>query len=411
MRYLFRSLCVLTALYFIPANVSAGEICKRVCIYGFEAFCARAHTYQANVTRAVDHVVLYIEKGPDGALSIASNVKSIGVEYPTKIVGFTELKDLDTVFINLDGSFKQQAEVDSSILERFHETVKIYVTPDVLNADGSSDFDFRGVAKIHVLDPSGTVDAENLGGDPPPPVWVSKIAGCCFKGRPPSAARELADRLEKVELQERDTRVLSLVVDSAAEDVLKSSRQVSKRLLRTDPVEMTDEKLEGILEASRGSTLIVLGHVQDEHYVVEAADGTRAYSVQIQKLRTKARERNVQLIDLGCRTGRVFDEHLASVGIAEKFLAADAAKRIEAAFSHSKNLKEFLTNLSDEKFSVIADKDAFDVDTTVTAGIYTRAPEGSDVRVGELGVTNYARSWVKSTVAWLRESLGLGQRE
>ncbi|SRR6266498_1778941 len=156
-RYARAYVLSITAILLYQASSHAGEVCKRRCIVGYSAFCERAHPYQENVTRQIDHVVLYVEKAPDGTFSFASNIQSEGVEFPTKIVGFKELKDLDTVLINLDAGFKEQVEANLDILDRFHETAEVYVTADVLKPDGSSDLDFSGVKKLHVL--------ENASGD------------------------------------------------------------------------------------------------------------------------------------------------------------------------------------------------------------------------------------------------------
>ena len=135
--------------------VLAGEVCKRICIQGYEDFCRRAHPYQQNTTRKIDHVVLYIERAGDGTFNYASNVISEGAPYPTKIVGFKELLDIDNVFFNLDQGFQEQVEArPDEVLNTFHETVEVYVTPDVMKADRSPQFDLKGVKNIHVVEES-----------------------------------------------------------------------------------------------------------------------------------------------------------------------------------------------------------------------------------------------------------------
>jgi hypothetical protein len=144
-------LALTSAIVFDPGIGHAGEICKRICIEGYEAFCVRAHSYQQNVTRQIDRVVLYVENAHDGTFSFASNVQTEGAPYPTKIVGFKEVKDLDTVFGNLDQGFFEQIVSNPDVLKTFHDTAEVYITPDVMKPDGSSDLDFSGVKKIHVL--------------------------------------------------------------------------------------------------------------------------------------------------------------------------------------------------------------------------------------------------------------------
>lgn len=142
----------LSSLLLWHGNAVAGEICKRICIEGYEDFCQRAHPYQKDTTRQIDHVVLYVERAPDGTFNFASNVLTDGAPFPSKIVGFKELKDLDNVFFNLDESFKEQAVANpDEVLKKFHNTAEVYVTPDVLTADRSPQLDTMGVANIHVI--------------------------------------------------------------------------------------------------------------------------------------------------------------------------------------------------------------------------------------------------------------------
>lgn len=132
--------------------LSAGEICRRICIDGYWDFCARAHPYQEKTTHEIDHVVLYIERAKDGTFSFASNVLSQGSSFPTKIVGFKEVVDLDNAFFNLDPTFQSQVEANSDkVLETFHDTAEVYVTADVVDPRLSPQLDTKGMKNIHVL--------------------------------------------------------------------------------------------------------------------------------------------------------------------------------------------------------------------------------------------------------------------
>jgi hypothetical protein len=145
-------LLAIAAFLLCRAPSQAGEVCKRICIQGYESFCLRAHPYQQNTTLQIDHVVIYIERARDGTFNFASNVLTEGVEFPTKIVGFKELLDIDDVFFNLDQSFQDQVKADpDKVLKTFHDTVQVYVTPDVLKADASPQFDLMGVTNVHVV--------------------------------------------------------------------------------------------------------------------------------------------------------------------------------------------------------------------------------------------------------------------
>jgi hypothetical protein len=140
---------LIASLALCNVEARAGEVCKLACIEGYWDFCARAHPYQQNSTRRVDRVVLYVEKATDGTFSFASNVKSEGKDYATKIVGFSNLKDLDDVFFNLDDGFQEEVKLNLDVLKTFHDTAEVYVTPEV--ADSSSGLDFKGVKKIHII--------------------------------------------------------------------------------------------------------------------------------------------------------------------------------------------------------------------------------------------------------------------
>lgn len=150
-RYLGRLLLASAALLWNDASI-AGDICKRICIEGYEGFCHRAHPYQQNTTRQIDHIVLYVERAKDGTFNFASNVLSEGVEYPTKIVGFKQLLGLDDVVFNLDDGLHDQIMAKpEEMLKTFHETVQIYVTPDVVEANRSPQLDLAGIKNIHVV--------------------------------------------------------------------------------------------------------------------------------------------------------------------------------------------------------------------------------------------------------------------
>lgn len=147
----FVSYGLLLALATYPRASEAGEVCKRYCIVGYEDFCARAHRFQLNTTHQIDHVVIYVERATDDTFSYASNVQSVGARYPTKIVGFKKLKDLDNVLFNLDPDIHDQILANSDILKTFHNTAEVYIAPNTLDLASNTTLDLDGFKNVHFL--------------------------------------------------------------------------------------------------------------------------------------------------------------------------------------------------------------------------------------------------------------------
>jgi hypothetical protein len=61
--------------------------------------------------------------------------------------------------------------------------------------------------------------------------------------------------------------------------------------------------LENFLESYSGTTLLLVGHVEADEFVMRNADGKRAGSYSIPDLVSAARTHNVLLVPIGCRTG------------------------------------------------------------------------------------------------------------
>jgi hypothetical protein len=390
------------------AAAKAGVICKLECAIGFEQFCNKAKKYVGRETRNVEQIKIYVDKTDENVFSFASNYLGEGADHPTKVIGFEEAKDIERVFLNLDASIAAKLNAARpQTLNAFYENAEIYLTPKSFNSDGSLPLNLRSAKNVYVIDPETgeAIRSNRLSTMPPPPVWVSTLAGCCVKGRPPSTARSVGVALGKMRFRSRDTKVLSLIVDTETETLL-SKGVVAKRLVRTDPTKLTEAEIGRILDQHNGGTLVVLGHVEAGNYVVRDAANQQAFSIPIEKLRTLARDRNVQLIDLGCNTSSSPDAKFAAVSVAEHFRTPEAVARLEKAMSSSESLKDFLQNLSDEQFTVIVDEGAFTRGVTVTAGIYTKPARGLSYRVGEIGVTEYARGWFRSAKNWISEAMG-----
>ncbi|WP_316189491.1 hypothetical protein [Bradyrhizobium sp. SZCCHNS1054] len=130
----------------------AGEVCRRICIEGYFDFCERAHPYQKDTTNQIDHVVIYVERAKDGTFNYASNVLSEGAKFPTKIVGFKDLLDLDDVFFNLDEGFGDQlVAAPDKVLAIFHETAEVFITAEANEPGRSPHLDTKGIKNIHIV--------------------------------------------------------------------------------------------------------------------------------------------------------------------------------------------------------------------------------------------------------------------
>jgi hypothetical protein len=409
-----RYLPALLALIVVSTAVAGRQvICKKECIDGLDDFCARSHSIVGANTTNLHHVRIYVERDSEGILRFGTNYVDMDVpashsqsdlwdvalgkktmsslndvRYPTKMVGFKELDSIEQVVVNLAGHMKDRFESGEAetIRETMRNDMTVYVDRSVLKADGTTNLNFDGVRKIMFIDGAEQVPAEVISTSKPPPFLASRIVGCCVKGRPPSQAKKIAEQLAGTKFSNSKMKIVSLVVDTETEEALKRP-VLSSRVLRADPLSLTDEQLTGMVRSSQGQTLVLLGHVEGDSYVVRSADQkTIHYSVKISRLQSIAEQNNVQLIHLGCRSATAMKNEFVPLGVAEEFRPTEALQRLGKATETATNMSEFLQGISDEKLTVIVDPDAFSASEHVArAGIY-RHVKSWWVRVAELGL-------------------------
>jgi hypothetical protein len=152
-------------------------------------------------------------------------------------------------------------------------------------------------------------------------------------------------------------------------------------------------------------TLVVLGHIESESYVIRDSFGDVVTSLSLMDLRSQAKEYNIKLIDVGCDTARTLGNGNEGIGVAGSFNSLAAIKRIIIANEKSRNFSEFLFNMSSSDLPIVIDYERLlKTDIDVPAHVMSDAigDEGIYESVGTINITvgmniaNNAVQWVDS---------------
>jgi hypothetical protein len=367
-------------------------VCRAPGIDGFEEPKSHAESFITMATKDPRKAVVYIENTAMG-IYFHSNFISHGAKYTTKIGG-EQVSDGLRIFMNIIFT-KSPSETYRKETERiFREDVEFLLDESVFDNNGIPLVDLSGAKKIKVVDGRAgklisEVDVETLNRVKPPPLILSKIAGCCFFGIPPHLSPKFAKMLKSRRFEASEVRFLSLVKDSGTESAIGNAIHVKNRRLGNNLQLMSFADVEASLQEAKGKTVIIVGHVEGQNFVTKDAKGDVTLQFPIEKLRETAKKYEVELIDLGCKTAEQIQKDSLGLGVMTGFWTPDAVNSINRALSNSKNYADFFENLTSQGLKVVVDS-GFVRGSSLRADVYSAQKSKISsfwVKIAEIFVT------------------------
>lgn len=359
-----------------------------------------------DTTSTMKEASVYIEFD-DGLLYYHSNLITPGFaedgmpfKFPTKARGNPDqnpvFADLNTIFLNLSFTAAPEPAAADAAHRALRENVQVLLDTSMFNEAGIPRIDLTGIKNVRVVDTHKNINlgtsTETLQTSKPPPSIIAKIKGCCLYGRPPHWSERFSYLLSKRPFESKKIKLISLFIDSATEKEIKGSKLVKEAHLKGDVSNLKSESdLKKIFDRAKGSTLVLLGHVESADYVVRTSGNVEQLRIPISSVRAMAKASGVHLIDIGCQTTKVIKEDSFGLGVMTRYNSVDAVRSLERALKSSTTLEEFLVSFSSEGLKIVLEP-SFLTESVKTASVYSRIRDASKsvwVRVAQVTLSHF----------------------
>lgn len=374
---------------------NASDVCRAPSFEGMSVRTEQIARMLGEDTSDPTKIRIYITR-EDGVPYIQSNFVSPDLDHPGKFadnptkVRSGKIHDLDQALTNIlfyFGADRPEGVAPSLPLDAHDQTSRalrsltIFVDPDSLDRDGRPPIDLTGASGIRLATDHSSIgsgELELLPVDRPPPLLIERLSGCCFDGRPPGRGAEIKQKLTQQQISADTTVFLNMVIDSGTDLALGRSPTLTAAASRAQIGEHDSwaTRLSKAMAASKGKTLILLGHISGADLVVEGSDSKPVFDVALWDLKEQARANNVSLLVFGCDTARLVAERSMGFGISGSINTVDAVHQLESGLKKATNANEFLTGLASPTLRVVADPSAT-VGKPVWATGLARARHGS----------------------------------
>jgi hypothetical protein len=356
-----------------------------------EGHKARAESIlSAKTTNDISKAQVYVEYDGD-VLYYHSNFVSRGadedgkrIEYPTKIRGNPEknkaFRNAEEMLTNIVYTSPPSASEVGTLKQALSNSVKFHVDISVFDQFGRPRVDLTGVEKLAIVDGKRAstvgVQPELLTTSKPPPSLIAKIKGCCLYGRPPHRATALADSLASQPIDSKRVKFASLFLDSATANAIEANSRVKSARLTGDAKSLrSKEDLSKLLDSAKGSTLVMIGHVEASNYVVRDSSNAEVFRISISELRSMAKAKEVRLIDIGCETTKAITESTLGLGVITKYNSVKIVETLNRTLAEAKSYQEFLVGLSSDGLKLVVEPSFVDKPNERTTTVYARARE------------------------------------
>ncbi|MER0202940.1 MAG: hypothetical protein DU480_03590 [Nitrosomonas sp.] len=332
----------------------------------------------------------------------ASDDFGLSIKYPTKITGNPRenpaFADLQTMFLNIvfaERPDQNTTEIAHRILK---DDVQLLLDVSMFDKNGIPRIDLKDVQNIRIVDghlkQSLSVSPELMSTAKPPPSLISKITGCCLYGRPPNWSLKFSEELSKQSFDAKKVKFTSLFIDTATEKEIKNSKKLKSAQVKEKTNQLKSEAdLVKIFDAAKGNTLVLIGHVEGSDYVIRTSSNVEQLRVSITKIRKLAKERDIQLIDIGCETTKAIMDESFGLGVLTKYNSVEAVKSLERSLEKSTTFEEFLVNVSSEGLKIVLEP-SFLTNDAKTASIYSKIREKSKeiwTKVAQITFSNFSK--------------------
>jgi hypothetical protein len=347
--------------FFTHETQSGNNRCNAPGFKGMEESKHRAEGFLASTTYQPEETKIYIEYTSKGTLYYHSNFIPEKQSYSTKVTGSAiehpDLTKLDFIFPHI-----LQNNLEQHIINKIlRDKVKILLDVSMFDNFGIPRINITDIKNVRVVDghrrTSFDSNSEILTSPKPPPSLISKIRGCCFYGRPPHRTEEYSDALSKKPFEARGVKVVSMFIDGATDSAFRKSKLLMNARVKGDGKSLHNmADLRKVFAKAKGSTVLLLGHVEGQDFVIRTAANAEQFRAPIDYVRLTAKEEGVSLIDIGCETTRSIESQSLGFGVMTKYNSVDAVSSIELGLRSSKTLADFLENISSEGLKIVVDQ-------------------------------------------------------
>lgn len=379
------------AIGILASAAHASDVCRLPSFEGMERNKQRALSVLADTTtQDISKAQVYVEY--DGEiLYYQSNFVSRGTDedgrpfrYPTKIKGSPSKNpgfgNARQIFKNIIYTSPPDSSEAAALDQALRSSVQFHLDVSVFDENGLPRVDLSGISNIRIVDgkkgQSLGVQPELLTTSRPPPSIIAKIKGCCLFGRPPHMMSRFSDALSKQSIDPAKIKFASLFIDSGTEGVIAKAVNVRTSRLPGDSKALrTRADFERMIEGAKGSTLVMVGHVEGANYVIRDSADVETFRISIADAREIARTKGTRLIDIGCETIRAIESTSFGLGVMTKYNSVEAVNSLQRALTSSRTYEDFLVNLTSEGLKVVVEKSFVESGNQKQASIYARAKD------------------------------------
>lgn len=333
-----------------PRSAAAGDlICRSPDgVAGYELVKRTAEGFVGPNTRNTEGIRIYLTARGDELYMQSNFVTTMQIEdhsghvswntVPTKIVVNSGFYDLPTLVSNIIG--------DEHLAAKYEITPSLALTVDhsVLLSPRWSLLEYER-ATVSLIDNTGRhwpTERMTIDGHP-----LRLIA---FK---PSLYARLKDvnllnaaNMDRLPFKKEDLHVLALVENTATIQAIDESLPGTRLSVAFDSLDISR-----LFSSNKNKLIVVLGHHEDDAFVIRGAHGKEILRVPDADLETQAKANGIVLVKMGCYAGAS-----GGTGCAARFNTLDAVARLADAADASDH-GEFFRRLAHKTFPWILDAD------------------------------------------------------
>lgn len=323
-------------------------ICLKEQIGGFDEEYKLAKELCGETTTDVKKSKFYIttkdlndESAKGEFLYIHSNFRSsIESAYPVKLATDDNSRSFELYIASMyyPGRTKPLNAIESSdVLSKIRNDMEFIIDPSIFDSK-KFDVNFIGITKLNkkrYLCPDNiTRELEVFYGKNSQAEFTIKYDEIISTRIKNQNLSFIINNLEKKQIGE--SKILSLVNNSTTKEVL--DLKFESKSLSFDFSSI--EKFKGILLNNKDKRVIILGHIEDGHFVTLDKDGTEIFNISIEEIQQIQEENDLSILLLGCNSGL----EGGKTGVINKFNSVEVLNRLETT-EKTKNIREFLDSL------------------------------------------------------------------
>ncbi|MFZ3001891.1 MAG: hypothetical protein WA071_16315 [Undibacterium umbellatum] len=218
------------------------------------------------------------------------------------------------------------------------------------------------------------------------PATIAKLLGCCVYVRPPVYGNELVEFLKTVRFDATRLRIALMVQDSATRSHLAGNMLLSGHG-RAEAINRETTELEpwivSQLKKASGGTLLLLGHVEGNDYVVRSSNGAEAGRIPVRRANELALQYRVTLFNLGCKTAATLRDY-DGIGVYDAFNSVHMLRSISKAIhSGPSTIADFLERLGSPEARIVIPASIMTKAESLSALKDLRDPNGLKIADGK----------------------------